>query len=72
MINYAAIYGLYVFLLLHHDGSDRMLNKLIRVERIILNDAPELTGLSVGHFESSEHVYLKLCSRFGIEPEATL
>lgn len=63
-----AIYGAYVFLLLHW-RTPRESRKAARIQRII---DPHIAGCAVGVWPEAARVYAKLCNVHNVEPEATL
>lgn len=68
--NKHGIYGAFVFVLLHHDGSEAQRRKLLALERVI--DELGHPAVPVVTLPEAKRVYLTLCKRFSILPEATV
>jgi hypothetical protein len=68
--NLYGIWAVYIFWLMHHNGSPRQRAKLKRMEEFV-NYCPRLWGMSALRGKPEcERVYLALCKRYGIQPEA--
>lgn len=62
-----ATYGVYVFLLLHHKGTEREAMKIEALGRLIPG---ALVGRMVKYLPEARRTYLALCARFNVTPEA--
>lgn len=69
-MNTQGIYGAYIFFLLHHRGD---LNKMLRLEKLLDRKnvgADKVWGMSLQVLPEAKRVYLALCKRYEVEPEA--
>lgn len=70
-MNTQGIYGAYIFLLLHQREKWPKMQRLEKLLDRRNKEADSVWGLNMNNMPEATRVYLALCKRYGIEPEAT-